>query len=272
MADNAEAHAVANEFRIKGEASGQKSAQLDANLAMAYNVLGVFAWSRAKPLEAAKLYETALALDPVEPNALGAYAIRLGSAGRLREALDLAERSLRVEPFYPNVARVTAEDRWLNGHSESAVALAQTLRPSDRATLLALIYASMRRFDEAADALMELAAGDAHSDAARAARLLRMAPAQPPAAEELPRLPPALSMLYLYLGAPERALQGYERIVDIGFLYGNQSAVWHADYAPVRKTVRFKALMRKAGLVEYWQVKGWPKQCHPTTGDDFECD
>jgi tetratricopeptide (TPR) repeat protein len=263
---------VANEFRIKGEAAGQKSAQLDASLAVAYNVLGVFAWSRAKPLDAEKLYEKALALDPVEPNALGAYAIRLGSTGRLKEALDLAERSLRVDPFYPNVARVTAEDRWLNGHSESAVALAQTLRPSDRATLLALIYASMRRFGEAADALMELAAVDAHSDAAQAARLLRMAPAQPPAAEELPRLPPRLSMLYLYLGAPEHALEGYERIVDIGFLYGNQSAVWHADYAPVRKTLRFKALMRKAGLVEYWRVKGWPKQCHSTTSDDFECD
>jgi tetratricopeptide (TPR) repeat protein len=197
---------------------------------------------------------------------------RLGSAGRLKEALDLAEKALRVDPFYPNVARVTAEDRWLNEHRESAVALAQTLRPSDRATLLALIYASMRHFGEAADALMELAAVDAHSDAARAARLLRMAPTQPPSEEELPRLPPRLSMLYLYLGAPERALQGYERIVDIGFLYSNQSAVWHPDYAPVRKTVGFKALMRKAGLVEYWRVKGWPKQCHSTTGDDFECD
>ena len=74
---------------------------------------------------------------------------------------------------------------------------------------------------------------------ARPAHLLRMAPAQ------LPRLPPALSMLYLYLGLPERALQGYERIVDVGFLYGDQSAVWHADYA---------------------------LRCHPTTGDDFECD
>jgi hypothetical protein len=78
-------------------------------------------------------------------------------------------------------------------------------------------------------------------------------------------------MLYLYLGAPERALQGYERIVDVGFQYGNWSTVWHADYAPVRKTERFKASMRKAGLVEYWRVKGWPEKCHPTTGEDFEC-
>jgi hypothetical protein len=39
----------------------------------------------------------------------------------------------------------------------------------------------------------------------------------------------------------------------------------------VRKTERFKALMRKMGLVDYWKVRGWPDLCHPTTGDDFEC-
>jgi hypothetical protein len=29
---------------------------------------------------------------------------------------------------------------------------------------------------------------------------------------------------------------------------------------------------RKAGLVEYWRAKGWPEFCHPTIGDDFECE
>ena len=198
-ADIADARAVANEFRIKGEAAAQKSAQLDSNLAVAYNDLAVFAWSRAKPLEAEELHKKALALDPVEPSVLGAYAIRLSSAGRFKEGGGLAERALRADPFYPNVARETVQDRWLNGQNESAIALAKTLRLSDRATWLALIYSSMRRFGEAADALMELADGDAHSYAAEAGSLLRMAPAQLPSATELPRLPPALSMLYLYL-------------------------------------------------------------------------
>jgi hypothetical protein len=40
----------------------------------------------------------------------------------------------------------------------------------------------------------------------------------------------------------------------------------------VRKTERFKALMRKAGLVDYWKARGWPDLCHPTTGDDFACE
>ena len=44
------------------------------------------------------------------------------------------------------------------------------------------------------------------------------------------------------------------------------------DFAPARRTERFKALMRKNGLVDYWRANGWPDLCHPTTGDDFICD
>jgi hypothetical protein len=64
-------------------------------------------------------------------------------------------------------------------------------------------------------------------------------------------------------------------MVDIGFVgTGSRGTapVWQADFAPLRKTARFKALMKKTGLLEYWRVKGWPEQCHPTTGDDFQCD
>jgi TolB-like protein/DNA-binding SARP family transcriptional activator/tetratricopeptide (TPR) repeat protein len=275
MSDIGDARGTANEFRIRGEAAGQKAVQLDANLAVAYAGLAQFAWSRAKPLEAEELFKKALALDPVDPNALGGYGFRIGSAGRLKEALDLVEKAHTVDPFYPVLARATAQYLWLNRQNESAIVLAKTLRPADRAMLLALIYASMRRFDEAADTLMELAAGDANSNMAQAARLLRMYPAELPSVEQLPRLLPPLSMLYLYMGDRERALLPYERMVDIGLVGGGirgTAPVWHADFAPVRKTARFKVLMRKAGLVEYWHVKGWPEQCHPTTGDDFECE
>ena len=48
--------------------------------------------------------------------------------------------------------------------------------------------------------------------------------------------------------------------------------LWHPAYAPARKTERFKALARKTGMVAYWRAKGWPAMCHPTAGDDFECE
>ena len=45
-----------------------------------------------------------------------------------------------------------------------------------------------------------------------------------------------------------------------------------APYAPVRKTERFKAFVRNAGLVDYWRAKGWPDLCRPMGADDFVCD
>ena len=48
--------------------------------------------------------------------------------------------------------------------------------------------------------------------------------------------------------------------------------VWHPSYAPLRKTARFKELMKKVGMVDYWRAKGWPDLCHPVGANDFACE
>ena len=267
-----EARAQINELRDKGEAAARRALQADPNLTWAYATLNILVWSRGKPVEAEELYLKALALDPADYYLLDGYAIRIGAAGRTKDALALLERARAVEPFQPVILLRYAEDLWLNGRNDEAIALAKTLRSSDRATTLARIYASMGRYAEAADALTEIAS-DPDFAAAQAARLLRTAPSKTESPGTLPRLPTGYDYVYLHLGAPERALAGYERRAEIGYLAGNPTAyVWHASYAPVRKTEQFKSLMRKVGLVDYWRAKGWPDLCRPTTGDDFICD
>ena len=79
-----------------------------------------------------------------------------------------------------------------------------------------------------------------------------------------------LGWIYLHVGAPERSLEGEERRVQVGlidFFYN----VWLPEYAPVRKTERFKALMRNTGIVAYWKARGWPDLCHPVGAGDFAC-
>ena len=191
--------------------------------------------------------------------------------GGVKEAAETLERAYALEPFTPQIALDTAQDRWLTGQNDAAIALAQTLRPINRAPTLAKIYATIGRYGEAADALMEIA-NDPNSAAAQAAQLLRTAPAKTDSLETLPRLPANLEFVYLHVGAQERAIAVYERRAEVGFLGANTTAfVWHPSYAPVRKTERFKALMRKVGLVEYWRAKGWPEFCKPVGADDFEC-
>ena len=48
-------------------------------------------------------------------------------------------------------------------------------------------------------------------------------------------------------------------------------ALWFTEYAPLRKTERFKTLVRKVGLVDYWRARGWPDRCRPMGADDFVC-
>ena len=241
-----EVRKLANELRVKGDAAARRALQTDANSAMAYEVLGNFAWSHGEPLAADEFFAKGLALDPLNVNVLDAYSVRHATAGRLKEALAAVEKARLVDPLYPTVVLNLAVERWLDGQNDSAIALAKTLRPALRAFVLADIYASMGRFAEAADSLMEIA-GDPKSDAATAARLLRTAPATTAAPDKLPAT--IYEFIYLYLGAPERALNFYQRRAETGSLNTIVLAsVWHRSYAPARRTERFKALMRKAGL------------------------
>src|SRR5258708_5008219 len=79
-----------------------------------------------------------------------------------------------------------------------------------------------------------------------AARLLRQAPTKASAPETLPALEGALNFVYAYVGAPERVLDQPERRFEIrgGWV---EISVWLPEYAPLRKTERFKAVIRKAG-------------------------
>jgi hypothetical protein len=123
------------------------------------------------------------------------------------------------------------------------------------------------RDTEAADILAGIRIPDPTLQPLRetAVRLLRGAPAAAPA--DSPELG-LFDWVYLYLGAPERVLAGYETSL-LGAGGGQQ---WAPAYSDIRKTERFKAYVRDSGRLAYWRTHGWPDLCHPTTGDDFACE
>ena len=89
-----------------------------------------------------------------------------------------------------------------------------------------------------------------------AARALRAAPAQVASPQSLPAFAPALRFVYLYVGAASRALEYSEAAAKTGYVSTTDSDVlWYPAAAPLRKTERFKALMRNAGYVEYWRAR-----------------
>jgi hypothetical protein len=137
--------------------------------------------------------------------------------------------------------------------------------------LLSVVYASAGRYAEAADALLAMRGSNLvrRQTVEDAARLLRTAPAKVSAPETLPALG-GLSFVYAHIGMPERSLELPERLLALGNL--TTAMPWFPEMTPVRKSERFKTLMRNAGLVDYWRARGWPDLCRPLGAEDFECD
>ena len=103
-----------------------------------------------------------------------------------------------------------------------------------------------------------------------AADILRTAPRRIDGSAPLPDLG-ALSWVYLYVGAPDAYIGFLERSVEARWYNVTFVPPWLAR-TDVRKTERFKTVMRRAGLVDYWRAKGWPDLCRPVGADDFECE
>jgi len=71
-----------------------------------------------------------------------------------------------------------------------------------------------------------------------------------------------------YYREPELAL---EMLNSIAPGAADDGLLWRPIMREVRQLPGFKDLVRREGLVEYWQAYGWPDLCQPMTSDDFEC-
>jgi adenylate cyclase len=265
---------LAGSLMPKAEAAAKRAIELDARHADGFVALAHVEGLHSKLVTSETYFLKALELDANDPDALHYYSLVLAGVGRLKDAVAIRRRLQALEPFVPHFNAVTAYFLWVNAQVDEALKILMNLPPDYvwRQFFLSMIYASLGRYDEAANAIEAspttmLLPETIHS----AARLLRMAPQSATAPLALQRLG-YLSYVYLYVGQADRVLEAYEGSIEAGYsVAGHMVTLWLPNHAPLRKTERFKALMKKAGIVEYWHAKGWPDICHPITGDDFEC-
>jgi tetratricopeptide (TPR) repeat protein len=263
-----EARALVQSTRSKADVAARKAIQLDPNLADGYLALGNVYLRDGKFQTAEEFFSKALALDPNDPEVLSNYSLMLGFVGHVKEAAAMARQLDAVEPFIPIFTRNIGVLLWVNGEDEAAIAKLKTVPGGG--PLIAMIQAAAGHYKEAADTLAPLKGGQP-DETMEAVRLLRGAP-QPVPAPQSVRALGGLDFVYLHTGAPGQFLEAYEAEIRSGFMASFRHALfWHPSIASVRKTDRFKAFVRADGLVDYWKAKGWPPQCHATTGDDFEC-
>jgi tetratricopeptide (TPR) repeat protein len=227
------------------------------------------------------LFRQALALDPDDPDALHLYSLTSMGSGRIKDAFSIREKLRSLEPFVPVYNLTTAWVMQLRGQGASSIPILEAIPlegaiGAQRNEYLARAYAAEGRYRDAADTLLAIPQNQnmiSRPSVEDAARLLRSAPAKTSAPESLPALENELSFVYAYVGAMDRVLDSSERSLQIGYVNAAQNrSLWYPLYAPVRKTERFKAFVRNAGLVDYWRARGWPDLCRPMGSDDFVCD
>jgi TolB-like protein/tetratricopeptide (TPR) repeat protein len=274
-----EARLVVQSSLDRAENAARQAIRLDSRNAVGYAALARTQANHQNWAIAEDLFRQALMLDPSDPEVLDPFSQTLATIGRVKEALSLREKLRALEPFVPIFNSLTAEIMQANGQWEASISVLEQI-PRDAAggfypnVYLARAHAVEGRYAKAADTLLLISGNQVSRRAVEdAARLLRMAPTKVSAPEALPVLDGELNFVYAHIGALDRVLEYPERLAEIHYLNPTGlRGLWRPDYAPLRKTARFKALVRKAGFVDYWKARSWPDMCHPTTGDDFACE
>jgi TolB-like protein/DNA-binding SARP family transcriptional activator len=142
----------------KGEAAARRAIQLDANRPEGYVALAQVLLVRGNIPSADEMISKAFALVPNDPEALDLRSAKLAIAGQVKEANAMMQQLRTLEPFVPTYNRFAALWLWVDGQNDAAIAILRDLpvananNPAD----LAMIYASMGRYGEAADRLEHL--------------------------------------------------------------------------------------------------------------------
>jgi TolB-like protein len=253
----------------KEELAAQKAIKLDPAYSGGYSELAAVQTRRGNWAEAEDLYKRALELDPTDSGLLNPYSQSLAAVGRLKDALRIRERLRTLEPLVNQ--RITARMLLADGQIDNGMRILEADMSTglQRNVYLAEAYAVKGRFSDAADTLLRITGDLERSSVEAAARLLRAAPSRP--ARPVDVLEGELSFVFAYIGMRERVLEYPEKAAQEGN-FATMQAAWRPSAASLRKTKRFKALMQKTRLVEYWRVRGWPDHCHPVMVNDFVCD
>jgi TolB-like protein/DNA-binding SARP family transcriptional activator len=263
------------------ETLARRAIALAPNYSGGYALLAAGAVRDRNWREAIEFYQQALARDPDDPEVLFQYGNYLRTLGYLKEALAAHDRAHLLEPLVDVYKIFRAQTLGSTGMTEAA--LDQFLRQGGGTgggdyQVVAVAYARMGRFNEAAEALSYGGPRPAPTSGPctravfdAAAGVLRAAAnkSKPPA--PLPDFGGCdLHFVYAYTSTPERILDQAEDAERRGFS-GTRDFWWYAPPS-LRKTERFKALVRSAGLVDAWRDRGWPDLCRPVGADDFVCD
>jgi TolB-like protein len=266
-------------LREGADVAARKAIALAPDYAGGYAALAGLNRVRGKWIEAIDLFKQGLVRDSEDPELLGNYALVLRGLGYLKQSLEAREQQHLLEPLVPLYNRQRAEMLLATGSVDAGLSeLQRLIRQGNNAGALLhlpVALAQQGRFAEAADVMLQ-APPQATGLFARplveaATQVLRAAANKSAPPNQLPDFYSELHFVYAYTSTPERMLDWPEKLLKERN-YAGWGQLWWPTPSSVRKTERFKTLVRNAGLVDYWKARGWPDLCKPVGANDFACE
>ncbi len=230
--------------------------------------------------ESARLYETAIGLNPDDPTAHHWYAILLSMAGRMNLALEHIEKAKNIDPLISAVIAIEANIYKILGDYAKAEALTRA------AASLGLFGGSLHQLGsvyllsgetEKGKALIE--AGWTGEDPTQTVtrQLFLQALDDPEKQKVFEQHIGKAGNTYSYTTADNI---GYLALLGSDYVFEYQSdaecvlidtSVWFESFREQRKTPGFFDMMERAGMVEYWREFGWPDDCASLDQTLAEC-
>ncbi len=259
--------------------SAAQALQLDPDNKRALTVMAKLAVNDNLWFEAGGLYRRALDKHPGDAEVLAAYAQFLYTVGYATQALEVAERVFRLDPFSPVSSRLVAIGLLARGDLGPAmehIRLSGQLRGSRDTTLVAHLLVAQGQVRQAGQVLEE----DGWSTVGWRERWLPHAVNALEGnesneivlqlmdeADQHGMLEPVTAIiLYSALGANDEALGALN---EYGSIEPFES-LWLPIFDELRKDPRFIDTMTSFGVADLWQQRGPPDGCE-NQGDSFLC-
>jgi TolB-like protein len=281
--------AVAREQAALARASAERAIKLKPKLSLPYAVLGAldrrqFAWESGMA-NAAK----AVSLDPSDSVSRYLFGIMQLAVGQLDAAAGTFAQVQRLDPMLERVRAYLLALEIAKGNETAAQQLADQIARSPTATMQVLgNYHLARLAYERGDA----AKAETHyrltlpvtlrdrpfvSAVAKAFRAEAFKNDALKAVVEEAAANPSFNptVAFLIFQARNEMFADLHAFLDAGETWKVNELTTTIIYDPrlkaLRDDPRFKQLLRRVGLVDYWKKHGWPDRCRPKGEDDFEC-
>lgn len=247
----------------------EKALALEPGIAEAHAVIAdILRIEHLDWIEAEYHYRKAIELEPKNPTVYMWYSEHLHGAGRIKDSLDAALKSLELDPYSPASNARAATGHRINGNVEQSIAFAETAwELGYQFAPFMLVFQELGRSNpEAALDWIDEIESVSGPDIAKLFSLLIDAPTSADGTDAFLNYLDDSDLLPKYVAAAFYAELGrideaFGRLDDMALGGQDWLRLWSPELRAFRSDPRFGEMLKADGIVNYWDVTGWPETC-----------